>query len=123
VTDVAPLTYQQVMVSLLDNAALPAGVNAPDPNECRTAGDNIYNCVVDSKGTVKALKMPQDAASGMKVPPGQIACGGLPIASGEDADVDLYFNSCASVVEAAGAFTLKPVIWARTRPHAAAPKP
>jgi hypothetical protein len=114
-------TYQQVLVMLLDNALPESGAAPPMPNACRTIGDTQFNCVVDLKGNVHQLKLPREASTGIKIPTAQLACGGMPISAEHEADIEIYFNSCASIKGAAdsNSFMLKPTIWARIRPRGA----
>ena len=101
-------TYQQIRVILASNSAsLPSSIT----NACKTASAN--NCVVLSDGSVHALNLSSEAQTGIKIPGSQIASGGFTIAGGQTKDLDIDFNTCASIVkEGNGQYRLKPVLHA-----------
>ena len=104
-----PGKYQQIRIILSDNS--PSVVNKTLPaNLC---SNGAANCVVLNDGTVHTLQLSSEATTGIKIPPGQIANGGLTIAAGETKDLDIDFNTCVSIVEQGnGQFRLKPVLHA-----------
>jgi len=98
-------TYQQIRVILADNSLSVSG------NLCGASA----NCVVLNSDPSKprALQLSSEAKTGLKIPSGQIAKGGFTIAAGETKDLDIDFNTCASIVrEGNGQFRLKPVLHA-----------
>jgi hypothetical protein len=102
--------YQQIRLVLMPNVAPPAGVTAPNPNACVTAGQDVFNCVVlSASSVVVAMTTPSGS---VKIPPGQIAQGGLTVPANQAVDLDIDFNACMSVVEAgqSGKFLLKPTL-------------
>jgi hypothetical protein len=96
--------YQQIRLYLLANDAT-AG---PADNQC---GASAFNCVVPVNGTAQALLLSSEAQTGLKVPPGQIAGGGLDLKAGENADINLDFDACSSILrQGNGQFRLKPTL-------------
>ncbi len=100
-----PGTYQQIRVILADNAAVPAG------SHCGAAG---ANCVIPaSNSTPQQLLLSSESKTGLKIPSGQIAGGAFTVASGQTKDLNINFDTCASiVVQSASQFRLKPVLHA-----------
>ncbi|HEU4635224.1 MAG TPA: DUF4382 domain-containing protein, partial [Edaphobacter sp.] len=96
--------YQQIRLILADNSA-----NIPN-NVCSSAA----NCVVLSKdNSVHTLQLSSEAKTGLKIPPGQIASGGLNIAQGDTKDLNIDFSTCESIVlQGNGQYRLKPVLHA-----------
>jgi hypothetical protein len=96
--------YQQIRLILADNNA-----NVPN-NVC----SNAANCVVLSKdNSVHTLQLSSEAKTGLKIPPGQIASGGLNIAQGDTKDLNIDFSTCESIVQQGnGQYRLKPVLHA-----------
>jgi hypothetical protein len=104
-----PGKYQQIRIILSDNS--PAVVNKTLPTNLCSNG--AANCVVLNDGTVHTLELSSEATTGIKIPPGQIANGGLTVAAGETKDLDIDFNTCVSIIEQGnGKFRLKPVLHA-----------
>ena len=100
--------YQQIRLILLANAA-PSGP-VPSPNSCSLLGD-VFNCVVDSNNVTNTLDLSSEANTGLKIPPGQILGGPIHVAAGQSVDLDIDFNTCASIVqEGNGNFRLKPTL-------------
>lgn len=97
-------TYQQIRLILADNSATVAN------NAC----GNSANCVVlSSDNSVHQLLLSSESKTGLKIPSGQIASGGFTIAAGQTKDLDIDFNTCASIVrEGNGQYRLKPVLHA-----------
>src|SRR5262245_17781260 len=101
-------TYQQIRLILVPNDG--GGGATPATNAC---GSNGFNCVMLHDGTVRELRLSSQANTGLKIPPGQIAGGPITVSAGQDVDLNLDFNACASIVqEGNGAFRLKPVLTA-----------
>jgi hypothetical protein len=104
-----PGKYQQIRVILTDNT--PGTVGKMLPNNLCSNG--VANCVVLTDGTVHTLNLSSETTTGIKIPPGQIANGGLSVAAGETKDLDIDFNTCVSIIEQGnGQFRLKPVLHA-----------
>ncbi len=101
--------YQQIRLILLANAA-PSGP-VPSPNACSSLGD-VFNCVVNGSGP-HTLDLSSEANTGLKIPPGQVMGGPIHVAAGQSVDLDIDFNTCASIVqEGNGNFRLKPTLTA-----------
>jgi Domain of unknown function (DUF4382) len=97
-------TYQQIRIILAENSA------TVNNNACGSS----TNCVVLSNdNSVHPLLLSSEAKTGLKIPSGQIASGNFTIAAGQTKDLDIDFNTCASIVqEGNGQFRLKPVLHA-----------
>ena len=97
-------SYQQIRLILADNSISLSN------NACGSAA----NCVVlTSDGSVHALQLSSEAQTGIKIPSGQISSGAFTIGAGQTEDLDIDFNTCASIVEQGnGQFRLKPVLHA-----------
>jgi len=101
--------FQQIRLILLANAATTGPV--PSSNACSSLG-NVFNCVVDSNGT-HTLDLSSEANTGLKIPPGQIMGGPIHVAAGQSVDLNIDFNTCASIInERNGSFRLKPTLTA-----------
>jgi len=100
--------YQMITLELLENAP-PSGTGVPVPNDCSAAGTDVFNCVVPVGGGTVALTTPSGT---IKLPPGQLAQGGLTVPAGQGVDIDIDFNACASVVQRghSGKYNLKPTL-------------
>jgi hypothetical protein len=72
------------------------------------------NCVqLASDSSMHELLLSSESKTGLKIPSGQIASGGFTIAAGQTKDLDIDFNTCASIVtEGNGQYRLKPVLHA-----------
>jgi hypothetical protein len=105
--------YQQIRLILLANAAPSGPAPSTDSNACfKQLGGDIFNCVVDSSGT-HTLNLSSEANTGLKIPPGQIMGGPIHVAAGQSVDLNIDFNTCASIIrEGNGDFRLKPVLTA-----------
>ena len=100
--------YQQIRLILLANAATST---PPAANNCASLG-NVFNCVVDGSGP-HTLDLSSEATTGLKIPPGQIMGGPLHVAAGQSVDLNIDFNTCASIIqEGNGSFRLKPTLTA-----------
>jgi hypothetical protein len=106
--------YQQIRLILLANAALTGPAPSSDSNACfKQLGGDVFNCVMDTSGTVHTLNLSSEANTGLKIPPGQIMGGPIHVAAGESVDLNIDFNTCASILrEGNGDFRLKPVLTA-----------
>jgi hypothetical protein len=105
-TALQPGSYQQIRVILADNSVKPAN------DACKGVA---ANCVVlgTDPFSPKPLLLSSESKTGIKIPSGQIAGGQFTIAAGETKDLNLDFDSCASiVVQGNGQFRLKPVLHA-----------
>jgi hypothetical protein len=98
--------YQQIRIYLLSNTP---GLNeeVPESNECDGFG---YNCVVE-RGEVHELNLSSQAQTGLKIPSGQIAGGGLTVMAGQLVDLVIDFDACSSIVrQGNGQYRLKPTL-------------
>ncbi len=104
-----PGNYQQLRLHLLSNN--PAGgVALPATNNCGDAG---YNCVVLSGDVKQMLQLSSQDQTGIKIPSGRIAGGGISIEAGQTSDINIDFSACASVIrQGNGQFRLKPTLHA-----------
>jgi len=67
--------------------------------------------LMDDNGPKQELLLSSQANTGIKIPPGQIAGGGLMLEANQTADINITFNACLSVVEQGnGEFRLKPTL-------------
>jgi hypothetical protein len=100
-------SYQQMRVILAGNGV---GVNN---NKC---GTGVANCVMltkDSAQTPIALQLSSEATNGIKIPSGQMAGGQFTVKGGDNKDLNVDFNACASIVsQGSGSYRLKPVLHA-----------
>lgn len=106
--------YQQIRLILLANAAPSGPAPSTDSNMCfKQLGGDVFNCVVDSSGGTHTLNLSSEANTGLKIPPGQIMSGPIHVAAGQSVDLNIDFNTCASIIrEGNGDFRLKPVLTA-----------
>lgn len=101
-------TYQQIRLLLVPNDG--GGGPLPASNAC---GNQGFNCAVLSDGSVHELQLSSQANTGLKIPPGQIEGGPIVVAAGQDVDLNIDFNTCASLVQQGnGGYLLKPVLTA-----------
>ena len=101
-------TYQQIRLLLVPNDGGSGPV--PASNAC---GGQGFNCAILQDGTVHELQLSSQANTGLKIPPGQIEGGPITVAAGQDVDLNIDFNACASIIkEGNGKFRLKPVLTA-----------
>ncbi len=97
--------YQQIRIMLAPDSQGPSIAN----NQC----GNYANCVVTSDGTAHDLALSSEAQTGLKIPSGQIANGQFTVGAGQTEDLDIDFNTCASIIqEGNGTYRLKPVLHA-----------
>lgn len=107
--ELQPGKYQQIRVILTTNDPGTDGKQLPN-NLC---SNGVANCVVLNDGSVHTLELSSETKTGIKIPPGQIAKGGLTINAGETKELDIDFNTCVSIVQQGnGKFRLKPVLHA-----------
>ena len=101
--------YQQIRLILLSN--LPAaGVPVPASNACGSQG---FNCAVLSDDSIHKLNLSSQANTGLKIPPGQVAGGAIRVAADQHVDINIDFNTCASLVlQGNGQFRLRPTLTA-----------
>jgi hypothetical protein len=100
-------TYQAIRVLLVANSG--AAGPLPTTNACAGQG---FNCVVLHDGSVHELQLSSDSNTGLKIPPGRMF-GGISVGVGQDVDLNVNFNACASIVlEASGQYHLNPALWA-----------
>ncbi len=101
--------YQQIRLILMPNSP-PAGAPVPSPNACGTAG---FNCAVLEDDSIKQLNLSSQDITGLKIPPGQIVGGPLRVEAGQHVDINIDFNTCASLVrQGNGEFRMKPTLTA-----------
>src|SRR5262249_33652131 len=101
--------YQQIRLYLLGNNAA-SSTAGPSSNACGSTG---FNCIVPKGAPPQVLTLSSEAQTGLKIPSGQIADGGLTLTAGQSSDLNIDFDSCASIVqEGNGRYRLKPVLHA-----------
>jgi Domain of unknown function (DUF4382) len=101
-------TYQQIRVLLVPNSGGTGPTSAT--NNCGSQG---FNCVVLADSSIHELDLSSQANTGLKIPPGQIVGGPISVAAGQDVDLNIDFNACASIIqEGNGQYRLKPVLTA-----------
>lgn len=102
-------TYQQIRLLLVPNDG--GGGPVPATNAC---GNQGYNCVqFHSDGSFHELLLSSQANTGLKIPPGQVQGGPITVGPGQDVDLNIDFNACASIIQQGnGQFRLKPVLTA-----------
>jgi hypothetical protein len=99
-------TYQQIRLLLVPNDG--GGGPLPATNAC---GNQGFNCAVLQDGSVHELQLSSQANTGLKIPPGQVEGGPITVAAGQDVDLNIDFNACASIIQQGnGKFRLKPVL-------------
>ncbi len=106
-TQLQPGSYQMIRVILADNSTKPS------PNAC--GGETgPSNCVfLHDNPTPQPLLLSSETQTGIKIPSGQIAGGKFVVEAGQQKDLDIDFNACASiVVQGNGGVRLKPVLHA-----------
>ena len=98
-------TYQQIRIILASDST------SISSNAC---GNGAPNCVQLSKdSSFHTLQLSSEDQTGIKIPPGQMAGGGLTVAAGKTTDLDIDFLTCQSIVQQGnGQYRLKPVLHA-----------
>src|SRR6266571_4376837 len=95
----------QCLLEQLGSTSLPAG----DYQQIRL----ILLANAAPSGTAHTLGLSSEANTGLKVPPGQIVGGPIHVAAGQSVDLNIDFNTCASILaEGNGDFRLKPALTA-----------
>ena len=101
--------YQMIRLLLLSNTPA-SGDPRPATNNCGSQG---FNCVVLADDSVHQLDLSSQANTGLKIPPGQILGGPLRVGDGQHVDINIDFNTCASLVPQRNQrFRLKPTLTA-----------
>jgi hypothetical protein len=101
-------SYQQIRLLLVPNDG--SGGATPATNAC---GNQGFNCVVLHDGSIHELRLSSQANTGIKIPPGQVVGGPIVVSAGQDVDLNIDFNACASILrEGNGDYRLKPVLTA-----------
>ncbi len=101
-------SYQQIRLILVPNDG--SGGATPANNACNGQG---WNCAISHDGTIHELKLSSQANTGLKIPPGQVVGGPIVVSPGQDVDLNIDFNACASIVKQGnGDYRLKPVLTA-----------
>ena len=99
--------YQQMRVILASNAV---GLNN---NKCGTALANCVMLSADTAQTPMPLQLSSEATNGIKIPSGQMAGGQFSVKAGDNKDLNVDFNACASIVtQGSGQYRMKPVLHA-----------
>ncbi len=103
-TQLQPGSYQQIRIILAANNAAAGG----------DACNGTANCVVlSSDNSIHPLLLSSEAKTGLKIPSGQIASGKFTVAAGQTKDLNIDFDTCASIVtQGNGQYRLKPVLHA-----------
>jgi hypothetical protein len=98
-------TYQQIRIILASDST---GIST---NSC---GNGAANCVqLSTDSSFHTLNLSSEDKTGIKIPPGQMAGGGLTVAAGKTTDLDIDFQTCQSIVQQGnGQYRLKPVLHA-----------
>ena len=98
-------TYQQIRIILASDST---GIST---NSC---GNGTANCVqLSTDSSFHTLNLSSEDKTGIKIPPGQMAGGGLTVAAGKTTDLDIDFQTCQSIVQQGnGQYRLKPVLHA-----------
>jgi Domain of unknown function (DUF4382) len=100
--------YQQIRLYLLSNTA--SGSGTPSSNSCQH--NSGWNCIDTGSGFAE-LQLSSEVQTGIKIPSPNIASGGLTVMAGQSVDLNIDFQSCASIVkEGNGMYRLKPVLFA-----------
>lgn len=101
--------YQQIRLILLSNSPA-ASAPVPASNACGSQG---FNCAVLSDDSIHKLNLSSQANTGLKIPPGQVAGGAIRVAADQHVDINIDFNTCASLVlQGNGQFRLRPTLTA-----------
>ena len=103
---IPPGSYQQIRILLADGSV------TVNNNKCSSS----VNCVMlssDASATPQTLQLSSESKTGIKIPSGQIAGGKFVVAAGDNKDLNLDFDACASIVtQGNGVYRLKPVLHA-----------
>lgn len=97
--------YKQIRIMLTQDSAAASISN----NAC----GSFANCVILSDGSMHDLALSSEGKTGLKIPVGQIEEGKFTVGAGQVEDLDIDFNTCASLVkDDKGKYRLKPVLHA-----------
>ena len=100
--------YQQIRLLLVPND----GGSGPLPATNQCAGHG-FNCAELQDGSIQELLLSSQANTGLKIPPGQIVGGPISVESGEEVDLNIDFNTCASIIQQGdGQYRLNPTLTA-----------
>lgn len=105
-------SYQQIRLILANNGS---GAPTISDNSCASGVDaTTVNCVEDSGDNWYPLELSSQDQTGLKIPPGQIVGGPIQVAAGKSVDININFNTCASLAPkpAHGAYRLNPTLTA-----------
>lgn len=86
--------YQQIRLVLVPNSPV-AGSPVPASNAC---GGQGFNCARLADDTLHQLELSSQANTGLKIPPGQVLGGPIRVTEGQHVDINIDFNTCASIV-------------------------
>src|SRR5215472_16777496 len=101
-------SYQQIRLILVPNDG--SGGATPESNAC---GNQGWNCAISHDGAIHELNLSSQANTGLKIPPGQVVGGPIVVNPGQDVDINIDFNACASIIiQGNGDYRLKPVLTA-----------
>ncbi len=108
-------SYEQIRLMLADNGS-STGLSSSSNNCALNGGlsSGTVDCVEDSSGTWYQLQLNSQDQTGLKIPPGQILGGPINVAAGKTVDLNINFNTCASLVfiPANNDYMLKPTLTA-----------
>jgi len=97
-------SYQQIRILL-------AGGNMGMTNNKCGSSANCLMLTSDPMGTPQTLQLSSESHTGIKIPSGQLAGGKFTVAPGDNKDLNLDFDACASIVtQGNGQYRLKPVL-------------
>jgi hypothetical protein len=106
-TELQAGNYQQVRIMLASTG------NGLTKNSCDQLPGDVPNCVQLANGSQFPLLLSSEANTGLKIPSGQIAGGQFTVAAGQTKDLDIDFNTCASItLQGNGQYRLNPVLTA-----------
>jgi len=72
-----------------------------------------FNCIVLPDSSIHELNLSSQANTGLKIPPGEVVGGPISVAAGQNVELNIDFNACASIIlEGNGQYRLKPVLMA-----------
>lgn len=103
-TSIQPGTFQQIRIMLADN------MTQVPQDKCAGVGANCVVVKGSPMSTTYPLLLSSQAKTGLKIPSGQIAGGKFVVGPGETKDLNIDFNTCASLVRQGNSFRLKPVL-------------
>lgn len=101
---IKPGSYQQIRILLAANGSAVA-------NDRCAGSANCVTLTSDPTNTPQTLQLSSESQTGIKIPSGQIAGGKFTVAAGDNKDLNLDFDACASIVaQGNGKYRLKPVM-------------